>query len=86
MRVIIAIECRGDRPEPELSHILNEIVAGVARECLTAGEYLLRGTNGHVAGKMFIEDTEGFLTDESYKALAGTIKEQRRQYASELPI
>lgn len=36
MRVIIAIECRGDRPEPELSHILNEIVAGVARECLAA--------------------------------------------------
>lgn len=86
MRVIIAIECRGDRPEPELSHILNEIVAGVARECLTAGEYLLRGTNGHVAGKMFIEDIEGFLSGKDCKTLANTIKEQRRHCSTELPI
>ncbi len=78
MRIIIAIECKGDKPEAELSRVLNEVAEKISGEDLTPGEYLLKEDNGDVTGKMFIEDTEGFLTDEGYKALANTIKKQRQ--------
>ncbi|KXK25493.1 MAG: hypothetical protein UZ01_03297 [Candidatus Brocadia sinica] len=78
MRVIITIECKGDEPETELSRVLNEVAEKISGEGLTVGEYLLREDNGDVTGKMFIEDTEGFLTDEGFKKVANTIKGQRR--------
>ncbi len=86
MRIIIAIECKGDKPEAELSRVLNEVAEKISGEDLTPGEYLLKEDNGDVTGKMFIEDTEGFLPGEGYKTIVRTIKEQRRHYASELPI
>ncbi|GAN34113.1 MAG: hypothetical protein DYG83_14825 [Candidatus Brocadia sp. AMX2] len=84
MRIIIAIECKGDEPEKELSRVLNKVTEKISGEDLTAGEYLL--TDERVTGKMFIKDAEGFLPGEGYKTIVRTIKEQRRHYASELPI
>ncbi|KXK33279.1 MAG: hypothetical protein UZ01_00085 [Candidatus Brocadia sinica] len=78
MRIIIAIECKGDKPETELPRMLNKITEKISGEDLTPGEYLLKEDNGDVTGKMFIEDTEGFLTDEGFKKVANTIKGQRR--------
>jgi hypothetical protein len=34
---------------------------------------MFKGIGGNVIGKMFIEDTEGFLSDEGYKTLVDAI-------------
>lgn len=73
MHVIIAVKYKGHNPAPELAYVLNEITEKVTERGLAAGEWVLNGIAGNVIGKMFIEDTVGFLSDEAFNGLANAI-------------
>lgn len=80
MRIIIAVECRGDNPAPELAYVLNEIAEKATEEGLAVGERMLKGIGGNVIGKMFIEDTVGFLSGEAFNNISNAIKQRPQHF------